>query len=167
MEEIDAFSLARHDGPYEQWPRRTKLFCNGLDTGTSLSGYVIEAQYRIDETCLIITSQDCAFEESNDFILLDRRFQPLTASQLLVPYNSFLLNGHWAVSPNALRLHYNERLFFTLSIEESGGLFVPNFQLALKEFPEPEKDHDASASIAKWQQPVERVRQRVEPPSET
>ena len=70
MELQQRFSLAKHVGPYEHWPARTALLCDGVPTGTQIEGYVIEAQYRCEAGHLLITSFDCPFEESNSFTLL-------------------------------------------------------------------------------------------------
>lgn len=67
MQSITQFSLEKHDGPYESWPRLTRLFANGVDTGKKVPGFIIEAQYQCRDGYLLITSQDCLFEESNDF----------------------------------------------------------------------------------------------------
>jgi len=151
METIKAFSLAKHEGLYETWPRRTRLYFNGGDTGSEIPGYIVEGQYRCSDGYLLITSHDCPFEESNDFLLLGDDFQILARTQLAVPYGSFLLNAHWPVSSHSLRLHYYERLFFTLSVENRSGLFRSRPRLVLKPFDEPENDAAASASIAELQ----------------
>ena len=77
----------------------------------------LEAQYELGPGYLIITSQDCPFEESNDFVLLDRQFRQIAHRQLLVWYETFLLNAHWPVADDALVLHYQQTLFFRLSVK--------------------------------------------------
>jgi hypothetical protein len=151
MKQIKAFSLAKHEDPYEKWPRLTRLYFNGADTGSEIPGYIVEGQYRCSDGYLLITSHDCPFEESNDFLLLDDDFQILARNQLAVPYGAFLLNAHWPISSHSLRLHYYERLFFTLSVEKRTGLFRSRLRLVLKPFDEPENDAAASASIAELQ----------------
>lgn len=125
------FSLARHEGPYENWPRKTRLFCEGLPTGTEVEGYVIEAQYRCAHGHLLITSFDCPFEESNSFTLLDARFQVLATARLLVPYGSFLLHAHWPLDDHTLQLHYEMRRFYRLRIRPPGGLLRRHHSLVL------------------------------------
>lgn len=58
------------------------------------------------------------FEESNDFLLLNNDFKVVAQEQLLTPDDSYLLEAHWPISSIAMRLHYQERLLFTLIIEE-------------------------------------------------
>lgn len=115
------FLLAKHEGPYERWPVKTALLCDGLPTGTQIEGYVIEAQYRCVAGHLLITSFDCPYEEANRFALLDERFQVLATTELRVPYGSFLLNAHWPLDAHTLRLHYEIRRFFRLRIVSPGG----------------------------------------------
>ena len=110
MEPIHEFSLATHDGPYEQWPERTPLLRLGQPTGAQLQGYVIEAQYRCAHGIVIITSHDFPFEESNDFFLLSDEYTLLAHAQLSVPYGSYLLHAHWPIDAVQLRLHYHTRL---------------------------------------------------------
>jgi len=160
MESIEAFTLAKHQGPYETWPLRTRLQFNNNETGTEIPGYIIEGQYRCDEGYLLITSHDCPFEESNDFILLGECFEILATEQLLVPYASFLLNAHWPVSSDSLLLHYYERLFFTLTIRKNAGLFRSRHRLVLKPFNEPENDSAANASIAELQRRLQAIREQ-------
>jgi hypothetical protein len=167
MERIDAFSLAKHEGPYEKWPRRTRLYFNGNDTGVDIPGYIVEGQYRCSEGYLLITSHDCPFEESNDFLLLGSDFRVLAQNRLGVPYASFLIHAHWPISSQSLRLHYYERLFFTLSIEKSTGFFRSLPRLALKPFDEPESDATASSSIACLQRNLQEIRQRHAKSSKT
>lgn len=140
MQPIHNFSLQQHQGPYETWPRRTALLFQGDATGTEIPGYVIEAQYRCDAGYLIITSQDCPFEESNEFVLLDADFRIIARKQLLAPYAGYLLQAHWPLTHNSLRLHYDERLFYTLSIERTRGILGARHSLALTEFSDIEMD---------------------------
>jgi len=118
LKKIDTFSLEKHQGPYEQWPRRTRLYFRGRDTGTRITGFVIEAQYQCDEGYLLITSQDCPLEESNDFILLGPSFKELAHKGLAFPYDSFLLHAHWPVASHSIMLHYHEKLFLRSRFKE-------------------------------------------------
>lgn len=131
MKSQQRFSLAKHEGPYERWPVKTALLCDGLPTDTQIEGYVIEAQYRCDAGHLLITSFDCPFEESNSFTLLDDRFQVLATAELLVPYGAFLLNAHWPLDDATLQLHYDTRCFYRLRIVPPGGLLRRRHRLRL------------------------------------
>ena len=148
MEAIHSFSLAKHDGPYEKWPLRTRLFRDDAPTDAEVPGYVIEAQYRCDAGFLLITSFDCPFEEANEFVLLAPDLSVLATEHLGVMYGSFLLNAHWPVSDRALRLHYYDRLFYTLAIEGTQSARLEKYRLTLTHDPEPESDPRSAASIA-------------------
>ena len=119
MEKITLLSLEKHQGLYESWARFSRLYANGVDTQKRVPGYVIEAQYKCEEGYLVITSQDCPFEESNDFLLLDHVFETVAKSGIGIPYSPFLVSDHWPISKKAIRIHFNEELFYTLSIEEA------------------------------------------------
>lgn len=121
MDAIDTFSLASHAGPYERWPSTTALFAEGRPTGTSVPGYVLEAQYRCADGYLLITSWDCPFEEANDFVLLDERFARRAHASLGVPYGSFLLESHTPAGPRELVLRYDGKTVYRLTIHPPAG----------------------------------------------
>jgi hypothetical protein len=123
MEPITAFSVARHEGPYETWPLRTKLFVDGRDSGTDIPGYVIEAQYKGRDYYLIVTSWDCVFEESNDFVLLDFDFKELARVQLGAWYNTFLLDQHASTDPDTIELQYAKDLRYRLSVDRDNSVW--------------------------------------------
>ncbi len=152
MEPILEFSLASHDGPYDQWPDRTPLLRNGQPTGARLQGYVLEAQYRCVHGIVLITSYDCPFEESNDFYLLSDEYTLLAHTQLVVPYGSYLLHAHWPVDAARLRLHYHARLIYTLSIIPPSGMYGSRFAFTLQCEGAMSGDDRARASIAGLEQ---------------
>lgn len=159
MKKIESFTLEKHEGAYELWPRRTRLFFDGVYTGAKIPGFIIEAQYECDDGYLLITSQDCPFEESNDFILLSPSFHSIAHKDLGVPYDSYLLHAHWPITENSIRLHYYENVLMTLSIQKSWSIFGRKSQLALKRFRNPESDPQATASLNDLKQRLEENRE--------
>jgi hypothetical protein len=135
MEPITAFSVARHEGPYETWPLRTTLFFDGRETGTDIPGYVIEAQYKGRDYYLIVMSWDCLFEEANDFMLLDRDFKELARAQLGAWYETFLLDRHASIGPDAIELQYGTTLRYRLSVERDRSAWRRAPRLVLKPDP--------------------------------
>jgi hypothetical protein len=124
MQPITLFSLATHEGPYETWPLKSPLLANGLDTGQSIPGFVIEGQYKCPAGYFLITSYDCPYEEANDFLLLNDRFETIARNGLGVIYSSFLLEKHRPLSDTELELVYGDGLTYKLAIEPKflGGL---------------------------------------------
>ena len=116
MEQISRFSFEKYDGLYEKRPLLSSLFVDGQNVQKKIHGFCIEAQYNCDDGYLVITSMDCPFEESNHFMLLDSEFNLLASASLAVPYGSFLIHRHWAISSKAIRIHYGDELFYTASI---------------------------------------------------
>jgi hypothetical protein len=106
MQAIEGFSLEQHSGPYEKWPLQSRLFHDCRDTGASVPGYVIEAQYQCAQGYLLILSHDCPYEEANDFVLLSTDYKPLARRALGVPYGSYLIESHHPVAADALMLRY-------------------------------------------------------------
>lgn len=159
MKKIGSFTLEKHEGVYEHWPRRTRLFFDGVDTGTKIPGFIIEAQYECDHGYLLITSQDCPFEESNDFTLLSPSFHSIAHNDLGAPYDSYLLHAHWPITENSIRLHYYENVFMTLSIQKSWSIFGRKSKLVLKRFRNPERDQQATASLNDLKKQLEESRE--------
>jgi hypothetical protein len=118
MQPVKLFSLERHSGPYETWPRKTRLFVEGADTGQTVSGFVVEAEYKCKVGYLLITSYDCLFEEANTFTLLNERLETLSAVHLGGWYETFLLDKHMPTSANSLELHYGG-LIYSLAISSN------------------------------------------------
>ncbi len=116
MQAIEGFSLEQHSGPYEKWPLQSRLFHDGRDTGTSVPGYVIEAQYQCAQGYLLILSHDCPFEEANDFVLLSADYKRLARRMLGVPYGTYMIEAHRPVADDALMLRYFREEYFRLSI---------------------------------------------------
>lgn len=123
MDPLSACSLESHHGPSESWPLTSRLFADGQDTEQRVSGHVIEAQYQTEFGILLVTSHDCAFEESCHFTLLGPDFRCLATAQIMQAHHSFLLNAHWPLGARTLLLHFYESLFFTLEIIPPGLLW--------------------------------------------
>jgi hypothetical protein len=111
MQPVKMFSLERHSGPYQKWPLQTRLFVDGGDTGQTVSGFVIEGQYKCKAGYLLITSYDCLFEEANTFTLLNDRFETLASVSLGGWYETYLLDEHMPTSANSLELHYGGMIY--------------------------------------------------------
>lgn len=150
--------MAEHAGPYESWPDCTRLFFGGRDTGTAVPGFLIAAQYRCAAGYLLITAYDCLYEEANEFLLLDSSFQMLARRSLGEPYRSYLLHAHWPVAENALRLHYQDAIFYTLTVRPDRVWLARYRRLKLIRFPNPELDRDAAASSANLNRRIAQVR---------
>jgi hypothetical protein len=132
MQLITRYSLESHPGEYKTWPPDSRLIIDGHASEYRIPGYVIEAQYESPLGILLITSYDCMFEESNDFILLDERHRCIATTGLGGPYLSFLLNAHWPVNSRTIALHYYNDLFYTLEIEPATELKSCHHRLQLR-----------------------------------
>jgi hypothetical protein len=125
---INLFSLEQHVGPYEEWPTKTKLFINDKYTGTQLVGYVIDAQYSVEDHYLLILSMDCIFEESNTIFLLNNSFEIIAHANIPEEFSvlpgSYLLNECKIISDKELILKYQDSISFRLEINlKSKGIF--------------------------------------------
>ena len=85
------FALETHDGPYENWPSKSRLIVDGIVTNQRLPGYSLLHQFALDDGFLLLTDYDCPFEECTNFILLGKILKNRSSRSLGVPYGSFLL----------------------------------------------------------------------------
>jgi len=154
VKEIDSFSLETHEGEYENWPLETRLYFKREDTQTKVPGFAIEAQYQLPIGYLLITSWDCPFEESNNFLLLDSEFSCVAQNELKPYFNTYLLCAHWPISDDAFVLHYASDLFFTLSIQAS---FLGK-RLCLEVVAEDSLTEDMKRSVHEYEKQLEEVR---------
>lgn len=114
--ELTLFSLATHQGPYAQWPGKTRLFHDGRATNTDIPGHIIEAQFAVNHYYLIITSQDRLFEDSNDFTLLDKNFTIIAHACVARMYNSFLLDKYRWLSEYEIIVKYRGDIYYKISL---------------------------------------------------
>lgn len=127
--EITDFSIEQHQGDYESWPLKSRLFYQGQYTGSKVPGFVIERQYRYKNHYLLILSYDCPFEEANEFILLDQKFKLLAKKSLCVPYESFLIEDVKIHGDNELIIKYYDESYMRLMIQpDLRGLFKKKIQ---------------------------------------
>jgi hypothetical protein len=127
MEKINLFSLEKHAGPYETWPQSSRLFVNGQDTHQKVPGYQVEGQYTCDHGYILITNYDCPYEETDEFLLLNDRFEVIAKAGH--GFYSPLINRHWPISESAIRIHYYDDTVDTLTIETKPPHNRPNLAL--------------------------------------
>lgn len=91
---IDAFSLARHAGPYAEWPRTTPLWRDGAPTATAVPGYALLRQYVLPgPRYLLITDWDCPYEEATEVLLIDGDLRLRARRSFGAPYASCWLSA--------------------------------------------------------------------------
>jgi hypothetical protein len=116
MQPIDIFSLARHEGPYDTWPRTTALRMHGRLTGAKVPGYVLQAQYRCAAGYLLATSWDCPYEEMQTFALLSSELELLGQRNYGAPYGSVWLLGHEPVAADTVAFHCDDGRDVVISV---------------------------------------------------
>jgi hypothetical protein len=152
VEPIQSFSLEKHSGPYEAWARKTRLYFDGADTGATVSGYVIDGQYRAGGCYLLIVSYDCPYEESNDFLLLNAAFEIIAESSLTPPmYASYLLDTHWPVSASEIRLHYYHSEIYEIGIEGNTSTDGKGCRLTVKQIDDYQNDERSANAVVDLQ----------------
>jgi hypothetical protein len=93
MHAIDRFSLERHTGPYDTWPRRTLLLDRGTPTKIKLPAFVLLHQFEVPGGYLLVLDDDCPHEEITTFCLLDPHLRVHSRRWIGVPYGSFYLRA--------------------------------------------------------------------------
>lgn len=117
MQPTTRFALETHAGPYASWPPTSRLLVDGALQQARVPGYVIDAQYATAHGALLVTSHDCLFEESSEFLLLDDALRVVSRRALATPYDTWLLDGHWPEGDgDTLVLHYQRDVFFRLRV---------------------------------------------------
>lgn len=108
MKEISCFSFKPQPGPYETWSLCSELIQNGKRTGKFVPGFVIGAQYAYKDLYLIVTSWDCPYEESQEFILLSKDLTVLCKKHIGHIYSTVILESHKAVAEDQVLFHCND-----------------------------------------------------------
>ncbi|MFC9998154.1 hypothetical protein [Nocardia sp. NPDC127526] len=107
MRAISGFALGeRVGGEDDRRLPRSRLYWRLQDTGIWVPGHLIEAQYCCDAGFLLVTSDDCPFEESSHLLLLSPRFRRRARRELRLPYESFLLHETLPLDNDRLRVEY-------------------------------------------------------------
>lgn len=94
---LSRFTLASHAGSYEDWPLKTNLLDAGQPTTVELPGYVLRYQFEVAAGFLLVTDWDCPYEESTEFILLDRQLRLLQRISQNTPYSSWFIDTMSAI----------------------------------------------------------------------
>jgi hypothetical protein len=128
MVEVSGFSLEQHGGPYDSWPFHSKLYIYRMWTGSVVRGYLIERQYQLRSGYLLITSDDCPFEETTHFTLLDGRYRVLSHKKLFLPYYSFLLASATPLDGQRLRVTFASGDEYMVHVQDT-GLLSPSLKL--------------------------------------
>ena len=91
MMPIDRFSLETHEGPYEKWPVKSRLFLDGQPTRIKLPGYQLLCQYETADGYILITDYDCPFEESTHFALVSKTLRLKSCRMVGWMYETYIL----------------------------------------------------------------------------
>ena len=111
------------------WPSRTRLFENGKEIGIRVPGYNLLHQFELKESYLLITDDDCPFEEGTNFILISKAKKILAYQILFVPYGSFNLESVEWIDEQHLRVVFYENDHWMLTIRPWG---IPYLRSRLK-----------------------------------
>ena len=98
MQTVRRFSLEQHEGDYQKWPWRTRLFVDGRPSPTKLAGYTLVVQVEVDGRYLLVLDYDCSFEEAYEVYLLDAEYRVL--SRRSVPSLGLMLLGVFVGAPS-------------------------------------------------------------------
>lgn len=108
MEAIARFSLEKHNGAYETWPLRTRVIADGTPTNIRIPGYSLLHQYTTRFGHVLITDDDCPFEEATHIALLGDNLRLLSCRSLSAPYASFNLDHVEWIDESSFRAVFHE-----------------------------------------------------------
>jgi len=117
MNKITNFSFKPQPGPYETWSLCSELIKDDKRTGKYVPGFVIGAQYAYKDLYLIVTSWDCPFEESQEFILLSKDLTVLCKKHIGHIYSTILLEDHEPVAEDEVLFHCNDDIDILVTIK--------------------------------------------------
>lgn len=117
---VARFSLARHQGPYQNWPLRTRLHADGKPTEVCVPGYDLLYQFETPAGYLLVTDYDCPFEEATSFILLRRDLRLVSYRTLSVPYASFILDHIEQLADDRFRAVFHDNQAWLVVIRPWG-----------------------------------------------
>ena len=131
MKLINRFHLQQHEGPYEKWPVRSRLFADGEPTGILLPGYSLLYQFETPYGFVLVTDYDCPYEETTSFSFISSQMRLLSCRRLGWMYTSFLLNRiEWLDDRNFMAVFSGEdRCRFTI---RSWGIWYIRPRLKMK-----------------------------------
>lgn len=129
MKNISLFSFKKQTSSYETWKLKSELWKDGKRSGKYVPGFVIEAQYSYKDYYLIVTSWDCPYEESQEFLLLSKDLDVLSKKHVGQIYSTVWIENHEIVADDQVMFHCNGGL--DVLITTKTGL-LPSFPPSLK-----------------------------------
>ncbi|MDH5547449.1 MAG: hypothetical protein OEZ43_17855 [Gammaproteobacteria bacterium] len=118
MEEIAEFSLENKSDT------DSELQYKKLPCGLLIPGLLLEKQYQLsDQYYLLITSDDCPYEEGLHLILLDQQFNILEILDIGLPYTAAAFDNASITSSNDLEFDFLPETRYQVSIEPNGQRF--------------------------------------------
>jgi len=104
VEAIDLFSLQSLAGPYDQSPVKSRLLCEGRDTGIAIQGLGLDFQFQTPGFYVLFANWSCPFEESIEITLLDRNLERVAHRSISRDYGSIYLESVEVLGSGRLRL---------------------------------------------------------------
>ncbi len=125
MQSVDCFSLSPNPVGQSQNKAVSEIMNQGIPTGQTIQGSELEAQYAIDDRFLILTTENCPYEEALHIHLLDRQFEILDYLELAQVYSPGILGKIHVSAENCLEFTFfgQERWRLTVLRSPKPGFF--------------------------------------------
>jgi len=90
---------------------------------------IIEAQFMVNDTYyLLILSQDCIYEQTNDILLIDLKYNVIAKEFVGLMYSTFIYDGYETIDNANILLRFNGNISLLLTIDlENKKLFLRNY----------------------------------------
>jgi hypothetical protein len=117
MTVIDKFSLQRNAfGGSDDSPPRASVLHEGRNTGLTIDGAILEAQYALDDSYLLLVTDDSPYEETLHVYLMNSEFEMIDSVHLGYAYTSGILRDVRIVAGNALEFTFSGSAVYRLTV---------------------------------------------------
>lgn len=134
--EISQFSLETHQGEYEMWPAKTKLYTNQNESKISLKGYHLNEQLETETGYMLILDCNCPYEEVLFIYFLSKDMQILSTKTIGDYFWSIGNPGVYSrkkLTENELIFSFDEQeSLYSLQVKDQTSLLSRNWLILKK-----------------------------------
>lgn len=122
---VDKATLTRIPGTADNQSPRSRVRIAGTRIDSPVNGAVLESCIRQGNHYLILTTDDCPFEETLNILLLDEANKPLDSATLSWPYATGLFRLLDRIEPDRILFQFLGEEIWTLKLLDRPQFFIP------------------------------------------
>lgn len=119
------FTLFLSSDSTETCSPASHLFANGMPTGKSIQGAVLEAVVEWNSQYLMFVTDDIPYEESLHIVLLDAAFEVIDSASIEAPYTTGSFSSLALHEPDTVEFRFLGETTWTLRLLASSALRLP------------------------------------------